>query len=130
MSDKPKFEIVDLGVHHPGYFQGFGVSYTQFEHCTYGIGDTAEEAYQDALDSVSAPETFETLPEHCPFGGSVEDGPDEINDYRPYYHVGIRWNTFPATPDAALRQIAAGTDSAGADLSRADMMALAQAVQS
>jgi hypothetical protein len=50
--NKPTFEIVDLGVDHPDYFQGFGVSFTRYDYCTYGIGDTAQEAYDDALDSM------------------------------------------------------------------------------
>lgn len=99
MTDKPKFEIVDLGVNHPDYFQGFGVSYTQFNHCTYGIGDTAEEAYQDALDSAAqfspwAAIDLEVMPEHCPFAGTID--PDDVTNQTDnndtYYHVGIRWN--------------------------------------
>jgi hypothetical protein len=98
-----KFEIVDLGVWHPDYFNGFGVSFTKFEHGTYGIGDTAQEAYQDALDSAAqfspwAAIDLDAMPEHCPFSGSVpdvelDDDEKESGDYRSYYHVGIRWNT-------------------------------------
>lgn len=97
---KPLFEIIDLGVDHPDYFQGFGTSFTAFEHCTYGIGDTAEEAYQEALDRMAC-SGFEslvvTMPEHCPFSGAVETHPEDTgmnDDYNQnYYHVGIRWNT-------------------------------------
>jgi hypothetical protein len=32
------FELVDLGIEYPDYFQGFGCSFTRFEHCAYGIG--------------------------------------------------------------------------------------------
>lgn len=97
---KPKFEIVDLGVQYPDYFQGFGTSFTQYEHSTYGIGDTAEEAYQDALDSAAqfspwAEIDLKAMPEHCPFEGAVDDHPDSAheNSESAWYHVGIRWNT-------------------------------------
>lgn len=98
--DKPKFQIVDLGVHYPDHFQGFGTSYTQFEHCTYGIGNTAEEAYQDALDSAAqfspwAEIDLKAMPEHCPFEGAKDDHPDSGDEDHEsaWYHVGIRWNT-------------------------------------
>jgi hypothetical protein len=105
---KPDYEIVDLGVDTPDYFQGFGVSYTPFEHCTYGIGDTAEEAYDDALESVAQCEGTERimalLPESCGIYDAVDHTDhDELsccneddNDMWPcdvYYHVGIRWNS-------------------------------------
>lgn len=100
--NKPKFEIVDLGVHHPDYFQGFGTSFTRFDHSTYGIGSTAEEAYQDALDSAAqfspwAEIDLIAMPEHCPFSGEVpadESRGDNDDGGEPaWYHVGIRWNT-------------------------------------
>lgn len=104
---KPKFEIVDLGVHHPDSFQGFGTSFTQFEHSTYGIGNTAEEAFQDALEQLECSNGSELhgaasaalldMPDRCPFGGAVETHPDDTgmnDDYNQrYYHVGIRWNS-------------------------------------
>lgn len=98
MSGKPVFEIVDLGVDHVDYFQGFGTSYTPFDHSTYGIGATAEEAYQDALDSAAqfSPDSaidLTAMPEHCPFEGEVDEESQD-NEHNPaYYHVGIRWNT-------------------------------------
>jgi hypothetical protein len=108
MSTKPDFEIVDLGVDSPDYFQGFGVSFTDFEHCTYGIGDTAEEAYDDALESVAQCEGTERimalLPESCGIDDAVdhtghdcaqsdEDDESLIDEAcNMYYHIGIRWN--------------------------------------
>ena len=32
------FEIIRLGIMHPDYFQGFGTSYTKFEHSALGAG--------------------------------------------------------------------------------------------
>ena len=99
---KPAYEIVDLGVEHPDYFQGFGTSFTPFQHSTYGIGSTAEEAYQDALDSAArfppwAAIDLDMMPKHCPFHGAVPDMQDETqeeaDESQGYYHVGIRWNS-------------------------------------
>lgn len=96
--DKPKFQIVDLGVHRPDYFNGFGSSFTPFDHSTYGVGDTAEDAYQDALESAAqfspwAEIDLKAMPERCPFGGTCPDQSDEGFGDRAWYHVGIRWNT-------------------------------------
>ncbi len=91
------YEIVDLGIHHPDSFQGFGVSFTRFEHCVYGIGYTAQEAYDDALDQLCDRDGIspDDLPKQCPFGGAVTTDPDDtgMNDYanQAYYHVGIRY---------------------------------------
>jgi hypothetical protein len=92
-----KFEIVDLGVQYSDYFRGFGVSFTEYANCTVGIGNTAQEAYDDAADSCAqslSSEEFAALglPDDCPFDGSVGNTDEEdSNDYG-YYYVGIRWN--------------------------------------
>ena len=103
------FEIVDLGVHHPDYFQGFGTSFTKFEHSVYGIGDTAQEAYDDALDQMASGATCDGMPSECPFSGAVP--PDRTHRASeaysiPYYHVGVRWNS-PARDDADVQQLRA-----------------------
>lgn len=91
------FEIVDLGVQHPDYFQGFGTSFTRFTACTYGIGNTAQEAYDDALDQMCDRDgvDVDTMPKKCPFNGAVTTHPDDTgmnDDYnQTCYHVGIRW---------------------------------------
>jgi hypothetical protein len=90
---RPLFEIVDLGVDYPDYFQGFGTSYTKFDHSTYGVGNTAQEAYDDALDSATcySPQAeidLKAMPKRPGFSGKVlkRDGDDAL------YYVGIRWN--------------------------------------
>lgn len=47
------FEIVDHGLENPQYFQGCGVSFTEFVTCSTGIGDNPAEALDDALDSLA-----------------------------------------------------------------------------
>ena len=81
------FEVCDLGIDHPDYFQGFGTSFTDFEHCTYGIGDNAASALDDAIESMASA-GFDV--EGLDFGDLPTD---EIAEDEMYYHVGIRWNS-------------------------------------
>lgn len=95
------FEIVDLGIEFPDYFQGFGCVFTSYEHCVYGIGDNPREALEDCLEQMYGVdmadlerrirEEFGDMPDapsvmdEC---GIADDGCYEL----PYYHVGIRYN--------------------------------------
>lgn len=54
-----EFELVDHGIEHEQYFQGCGVSCTQFESVATGIGDNPAEAIDDALESL-AQQDYET----------------------------------------------------------------------
>lgn len=47
------YEVVDLGITWPDYFQGFGVAYTKYEYSTVGNGESFNEALLDALESVA-----------------------------------------------------------------------------
>jgi hypothetical protein len=98
------FEIVDLGVEFPDYFQGFGTSFTDYAHAVVGIGYTLSEAYDDALEQIACEYDSNIIPE---FDDSelvndyyeIEDSnayyeieeQDEEREY-PYIHVGIRFN--------------------------------------
>lgn len=48
------FEIVDHGSEHAQFFQGCGISLTDFEECATGCGDSAAGAFEDALDSLAS----------------------------------------------------------------------------
>ena len=48
-----EFELVDHGIEHEQYFQGCGVSFTQFEDVATGIGDNPAEAIDDALECLA-----------------------------------------------------------------------------
>ena len=41
MSDFPigEWTIDDMGIEHSQYFQGYGTSFTRYDHCAYGIGE-------------------------------------------------------------------------------------------
>lgn len=45
-----RFEFRDLGVDHAQYFQGAGVAYTDWDAVYVGVGDTAREAADGALE--------------------------------------------------------------------------------
>jgi len=45
--------VVDHGFDAEQYFQGCGASFTEFDECATGIGDTAREAFDDALESLA-----------------------------------------------------------------------------
>lgn len=46
------FRVLDHGCDHEQYFPGCGVSFTQYEACVTGIGDSAKEAANDALEQL------------------------------------------------------------------------------
>jgi len=48
-----KYEIINHGYEHSQYFQGCGVSFTEYDFCSTGIGINAKEAYEDCLDQIA-----------------------------------------------------------------------------
>ena len=48
-----EFEIVDHGIEHEQYFQGCGISCTEYEGVATGCGDNYAEAVDDALESLA-----------------------------------------------------------------------------
>ncbi len=55
MTRKPiaEFELVDHGIENSQYFQGCGLSHTEFEGIATGIGNDPAEAIDDALESLA-----------------------------------------------------------------------------
>jgi len=47
------YDIDIIGVEHEQYFQGAGLSLTDWEDVSVGIGVDAREAYEDALEGLS-----------------------------------------------------------------------------
>jgi hypothetical protein len=47
------WQVVECGVNYPDYFSGFGVSFTEYTDCAVGIGDTPQEALDDALEMLA-----------------------------------------------------------------------------
>ena len=53
------YQIVDHGIEHEQYFQGCGVSYTEYEDCYTGMRVTLWEALDDALDIMATEGKYE-----------------------------------------------------------------------
>ena len=52
MKNITEFRIIDHGFDSPQYFQGCGIGSTNFRDVATGVGDSAREALNDALDSL------------------------------------------------------------------------------
>lgn len=47
------YEFINHGIENEQYFQGCGVSFTEFEDVATGIGNNYHEALDDALESLA-----------------------------------------------------------------------------
>ena len=59
------YKIQDHGIESEQYFQGAGTSFTKFDTCSTGIGNSPAEALEDALEQLAAEGKYdaESLPE-------------------------------------------------------------------
>lgn len=96
-----EWEIVDLGIEHPDYFQGFGCSFTNFDNACYGIGNDPREAFDDACENMMHSGDYVGLGElYLDMLARYTDLDNKelvaANEIEPnsdtYYHIGIRWN--------------------------------------
>jgi hypothetical protein len=53
MKEVTGHQILDHGVENESYFQGCGVSFTEYTEVYTGIGNSAHEALEDALDQAA-----------------------------------------------------------------------------
>jgi len=49
-----RYELVNIGIEHSQYFQGFGVSHTGYRECAVGIGEDPREALDDVLEQIAS----------------------------------------------------------------------------
>ena len=97
------FHVEFLGIEFPDYFQGYGLGpHSPYTHCTYGIGDTEEEALEDCLEIMSQEIDLTKEDEariRTDYSGNLANkttaakalGYESETDYPAYYHVGIKW---------------------------------------
>ena len=99
------FQVDDLGIENPQYFQGYGVAFSQFTDCCYGIGDNPGEALEDCLNQCAEmdvdTEDLEarikaTYPDiiGATYPSVSDEYDEDSGDGEPcelYYHVGIKW---------------------------------------
>jgi len=53
MKKAKRFEVTDLGIEHEQFFQGFGVSNTEYDSCAVGIGNSEAGALDDCLEQIA-----------------------------------------------------------------------------
>jgi hypothetical protein len=85
-----EYEIIDHGMEHSQYFQGYGVYGTRFTHVWTGVGDSSKEAYNDALDQMfmddrEAAEKMPTRPSGIRARPKVPHDSEDV-----YFYVSIR----------------------------------------
>jgi hypothetical protein len=85
------FEILNHGCDHNQYFQGCGTSFTAYDACYTGAGDSPAAAYADAMEQVyqSGEYDGDKLPRHPRNLGIVSRAPVPPSDEH-YYYVSIR----------------------------------------
>lgn len=108
------FDIIDHGIDHSEYFQGFCVSHTVFDHAETGCGETPAEALDDALEQIAMThgdkgreliEIIETSKDYVHIkedstsvyqylvqSGEITDGDDYPDGCDLHYYVSIRYN--------------------------------------
>lgn len=48
------YQVINHGMDHEQYFQGCGIVHTKFNHVVTGAGETAKEAYEDAVEQLAS----------------------------------------------------------------------------
>lgn len=86
MNTISKYQIIDHGVENSQYFQGCGVAHTEFGACYTGIGNSAHEALDDALEQ-AAMDNWNTEPIDNTLSevATVNEDDDET-----YHYVSIK----------------------------------------
>lgn len=87
-------QILDHGVEGEQYFQGCGVSFTEYTDVATGIGDSAHEALEDALEQLAMNDwdvesITNTLSEVDDVPETAEDS-DESSDMHHYVSIRVK----------------------------------------
>jgi hypothetical protein len=103
MKTAKDFQVDDLGIESSQYFQGYGVAFSEFTDCVYGIGDNPREALNDCLeqiatmpDSIDCDDLERRIIKQYPDFAKTEQPSisttygDDCEDA--YWHIGIKWN--------------------------------------
>jgi hypothetical protein len=70
------FEVHDLGEDGSQYFPGDTATFSEFEHAQTGVGDTAREALEDALESLAQADIEVTAAQEAEMRACL-DNPDK-----------------------------------------------------
>lgn len=95
------YELVDIGIDHPDYFSGFGVSCTEYTDCVTGIGNTPREALDNCFDQLAwhqdidwedlEKRVLEEYPAFSTEGHTPNVGEKYGSETEMQYYIGIRW---------------------------------------
>jgi len=85
-----EFEIINHGKHHSQYFQGCGVSFTEWQDCTTGASSDAKLAYDDAVELLSSIYDVSILPKR-PRGINAKLRTSTRDNEEVYVYVSIRF---------------------------------------
>jgi len=109
-----QFQIESLGMRWPEDFQGYGLEpQSEYNYCTYGIGNTEKRAFLDCLKMVAYEgfdvddETESRIREAYGPADNTETaleaiGVEQETDETPFFYIGIKWNCREETAPAAL----------------------------
>ena len=89
------FEIILHGVEHEQYFQGCGTSFTRWDECSTGCGDSEAAALEDALEqmaSIGHEIPQQTLDKYFAEFGKSSEVAQAMADGN-YYYVSVRYKT-------------------------------------
>lgn len=107
MKNIKDFQVIDHGIEHAQFFQGCGVALTNYEHCVTGCGESAADAFNDALDCIGQDDfnvetiqvsddgklfTSEKAEKNSVTTYLEKQGLEPQDDCELYYYVSIRWN--------------------------------------
>lgn len=87
-----EYEIISHGIEHPDYFQGCGTSFTGFDLCVTGIGDTEREALEDAIGQLAEMD-FDTTcldSKTDKYDAIIRASEENDTEDAPYWHVSVR----------------------------------------
>ena len=91
-----KYEVHDLGIEYPDYFQGFCAAFSEYDDSVVGMGDTYNDALENATEQLAhcgvssrqsaAIERMETIDD------GINNNVSSVEiDIEAYYYVGIRY---------------------------------------
>lgn len=116
-----QWELTDLGICYPDYFQGFGIAFTTYNRSVVGIGDTPREALENILEQLAQggsadrieelerdilaeypdlqaddqPSAYRYWLDHRDCDCDPDclcDACEDLQSFTPYYHLGLRYN--------------------------------------
>lgn len=106
------FQVESLGIDTPSSFTGYGVAFSKFAFCAYGVGNTEGEALADCIEMMSQAAGFDLTEDvekriRDAFGEVDEttvaealDTPGDVDEddcgEESLFHVGIKWNEVTA----------------------------------